>query len=75
MLLPSTIFGLATPPGKSALSVIRISGPRAHAAAPLFGVSLKKTRQVQRASLVSQDGAILDDAHWVRAATISVHPA
>ncbi len=61
MLLSSTIFALATPPGKSALAVIRISGPRAHAAAPLFGVSLKKARQVQRASLVAQDGAFLDD--------------
>ena len=61
MNLPSTIFGLATPPGKSALSVIRISGPRAHTAPNLFGVSLKNSRQVQRALLVSQDGAPLDD--------------
>ncbi|MGB1826531.1 MAG: hypothetical protein ACPHLN_08810, partial [Candidatus Puniceispirillaceae bacterium] len=34
-----TIFALATPPGRSAIAVIRISGPSAHAAPALFGAA------------------------------------
>ena len=34
-----TIFALATPPGRSAIAVIRISGPAAHAAPALFGAA------------------------------------
>ena len=34
-----TIFALATPPGRSALAVIRVSGPQAVDVAKLFGTA------------------------------------
>ena len=58
----STIFAIATPPGRSALAVIRISGPQAHTAPLLFGVKMTGDRRACRASLRALDGSVLDDA-------------
>ena len=39
MSVSETIFALATPPGQSAIAIIRISGPSAHDVLGVFGVS------------------------------------
>jgi len=57
----STIFAIATPPGRSALAVIRISGPQAHTAPSLFSVKMAGDRRACRASLKASDGSVLDD--------------
>ena len=44
-----TIFALATPPGRSALAVIRVSGPQAGDVPELFGVKPLLPRQAQKA--------------------------
>jgi tRNA U34 5-carboxymethylaminomethyl modifying GTPase MnmE/TrmE len=41
-----TIFAIATPPGRSAIAVIRISGPLASAAPALFGAVLSASRAI-----------------------------
>ena len=61
MNLSPTIFAIATPPGRSALSVVRISGPQAHTVPSLFGVQLPRDRQASRAFLKMSDGSVLDD--------------
>ena len=61
-----TIFALATPPGMSAVAIIRISGARALDAPALFGVkSAPPPRVVSRAFLKDSDGAVLDDVMLV----------
>lgn len=57
-----TIFALATPPGMSAIAIIRISGSRASEVAQLFGVTNGPIRQANRVFLKAGDGSILDDA-------------
>ena len=37
--LSDTIFALATPPGRSALVVIRVSGPQASSVPEIFGAA------------------------------------
>ena len=62
----STIFAIATPPGRSALAVIRISGPQAHTAPSLFSVKMAGDRRACRASLKASDGSVLDDVdHYI----------
>ena len=39
MSVNDTIYALATPPGQSAIAIIRISGPKAHGVLIHFGVS------------------------------------
>ena len=56
-----TIFAIATPPGRSALAVVRISGPQAHTVPSLFRVQLPRDRQASRAFLKMSDGSVLDD--------------
>ena len=56
-----TIFALATPPGRSALSVIRVSGPQAGNVPKLFGTAPLRPRQVQRRWLKGKDGTFIDD--------------
>ena len=38
MSVNDTIYALATPPGQSAIAIIRISGPKAHSVLIHFGV-------------------------------------
>ena len=57
-----TIFALATPPGRSAIAVIRISGPAAHAALALFGAACPAPGRFQVARLLDDNGMPLDEA-------------
>ena len=55
-----TIFALATPPGKSAIAVIRISGPQARHACAVFAVACPKPGQVNVARLRDAEGGMID---------------
>ena len=57
-----SIFALATPPGRSAIAVIRISGPAAHDAPALFGAQCPAPGRFALARLVDVDGLPLDEA-------------
>ena len=57
-----TIFAQATPPGRAAIAVIRISGSRAFAVPALFGCALPMPGRFQVAQLVDSDGGKLDEA-------------
>ncbi len=57
-----TIFAQATPPGRAAIAVIRISGDRAFAAPALFGCDVPPPGRFRLARLVDSDGATLDEA-------------
>ena len=56
-----TIFALATPPGRSAIAVIRISGPKAHAAAAAFGAAAPAAGRFRVSLLVDAVGQPLDE--------------
>lgn len=56
-----TIFALATPPGVSAIAVIRISGASALRVPHLFGVEAGVPRTAKRVFLKDDRGIILDD--------------
>jgi len=56
-----TIFALATPPGVSAIAVIRISGVSALRVPHLFGVEAGVPRTAKRVFLKDDRGIILDD--------------
>ena len=56
-----TIFALATPPGRSALAVIRVSGPKASDVPELFGAAPLTPRQAQRRWLKDKEGKLIDD--------------
>ncbi len=60
-----TIFALATPPGMSAVAIIRISGAKALEVPALFGVKAGPARQASRAFLKDRDGAVVDDVMLV----------
>ena len=60
-----TIFALATPPGRSALAVIRVSGDRAWAVPAAFGAAPVTPRKVHRRWLKDTDGTLLDDVMLV----------
>lgn len=55
-----TIFALATAQGKAGLAVVRLSGPRAHAAAARLAGPLPENRGLRR--LTAADGTLLDEA-------------
>ena len=57
-----TIFAQATPPGRAAIAVIRISGSRAFAAPALFGCKAPVPGQFRVARLIDADGSTLDEA-------------
>ena len=59
--LTDTIFALATPPGRSALAIIRVSGPQASDVPGLFGAASVPPRQVQRRWLRDKNGYLIDD--------------
>ena len=56
-----TIFALATPPGRSAIAVIRISGPKALDALSLFHVKHGRKRGMKFVRLKLDDETILDE--------------
>ncbi len=56
-----SIFALATPPGQSALAVIRISGQRAFDVPGLFHCEVGAPKQATRMFLKAEDGSIIDD--------------
>ena len=60
--LDDTIFALATPPGRSAIAVIRISGGSAHRAAAAFGAVAPAPGQFRLARLKDGDGQTVDEA-------------
>ena len=57
-----TIFALATAPGRGAIAVIRLSGPKTGHALRLLSGKLPRPRRASSAILRSADGAILDSA-------------
>ena len=57
-----TIFAQATPAGRAAIAVIRISGPKAHQAPALFGVQCPAPGRFAVARLLDRDGGVLDEA-------------
>ena len=59
--MSETIFALATPPGRSAVAVIRVSGALALAVPVAFGAALIMPRTAHRRWLKDAEGALLDD--------------
>jgi tRNA modification GTPase len=62
----ATIFALASGRPPAAIAVIRISGPRAHAAAQQIAGALPEPRQASLRRLRDQDGQLLDEALLLR---------
>ncbi len=63
-----TIYALSTVPGRSAIAVVRVSGPRAHHALQAVSdeADLPPARQLARRRLIAPDGAMIDEAMVVR---------
>src|SRR5260370_5255224 len=62
-----TIVALATVPGRSALAVVRLSGPQAHAIAEqVLDRPLKRLRYATRVRIRDRDGRRIDDAIAIR---------
>ena len=57
-----TIFAQATPAGRAAIAVIRISGPQAHDAPALFGATCPAPGRFSVARLRDRQGGLLDEA-------------
>jgi len=57
-----TIFAQATPPGRAAIAVIRISGDRAFSAPSAFGCDVPEPGRFRLARLIDDDGKQLDEA-------------
>ena len=57
-----TIFAQATPAGRAAIAVIRISGPKAHQAPALFGAPCPAPGRFTVAKLQDRAGGLLDEA-------------
>ena len=56
-----TIFALATPPGRSAIAIIRLSGSSALDALDLFHVKPSYNREMRFVRLRLDDGSVLDE--------------
>ena len=68
MSVNDTIYALATPPGQSAIAIIRISGPNAHSVLKHFGVlnSIVEDKPIaEYHRLKTVDGLIVDDVMLV----------
>jgi len=60
--ITDTIYALATPQGKSAIAVIRLSGPLSRTVPELFGLSKQiAPRQVSYLSLLDRNRTVLDE--------------
>ena len=55
-----TIFALATPPGRSAVQIIRISGPGSARALRAFTGQVPKPRQAHYRKITAADGVVID---------------
>lgn len=68
MTATDTIYALSTVPGRSAIAVVRVSGPAAHRSLLLLSgeVAIPPVRHLSRRRLLTSDGAIIDDAMVVR---------
>jgi len=60
--MTDTIFAPATAPGRAALAVVRISGPRSRAAVVALAGSAPAPRRASLRKLVGADGALIDEA-------------
>jgi len=60
-LADDTIFALATPPGRSAIAVVRISGPKASILPAHFGASCPRSGRFARRLLKPAAGTVIDD--------------
>jgi tRNA modification GTPase len=58
--MTDTIFALATPPGRSAVAVVRMSGPDVRRALEVIGAGRAKPRRAAVRTLRSADGGVLD---------------
>jgi len=56
-----TIVAIATPPGRGAIGVLRISGPRSTAIAAAMGAGKLKPRYAHRRALYDAEGEAVDD--------------
>ncbi|RZJ43658.1 MAG: tRNA uridine-5-carboxymethylaminomethyl(34) synthesis GTPase MnmE, partial [Brevundimonas sp.] len=63
--MADTIFALATPPGRGAIAVIRLSGPGVDAALVGMGAGMPAARRASLRTL-SHEGATLDQALLLR---------
>ena len=57
-----TIFAMATPPGRSGVAVLRISGPDAAKAASRIAGPMPPPRRAELRRLVGDDGTVIDEA-------------
>lgn len=64
-MTPDTIFALATPPGRGAIAILRLSGPRTDAALTALGAGGLKSRLASLREL-THDGRPLDQALVLR---------
>lgn len=63
MVRPSTIYALSTPRGRSAVALVRMSGPDAFNVASALGVGTLQPRVMKRVTLKApQNHEVLDDA-------------
>ena len=58
---PDTIYALATATGKSAIAVIRISGPLSQRVPALFGQEIVPPKQIKVMRLTASDGQVIDE--------------
>ena len=65
MSFSDTVFALATPPGRSALAVIRITGSKALTLPAVFGAAPVRPRQTHRRWLKDKQGALIDDVMMI----------
>ncbi|MBU4038449.1 MAG: tRNA uridine-5-carboxymethylaminomethyl(34) synthesis GTPase MnmE, partial [Alphaproteobacteria bacterium] len=63
--MTDTIFALATPPGRGAIAILRVSGPGTDAALSALGAGDLKPRQASLRDL-SHDGRPIDQALVLR---------
>ncbi|PRX37172.1 tRNA modification GTPase [Meinhardsimonia xiamenensis] len=57
-----TIFAPATPPGKSGVAVVRVSGPRAHEVVRALAGDVPEPRRASLRRLRDRSGAVIDEA-------------
>jgi tRNA modification GTPase len=60
--MADTIFALATAPGRAALAVVRLSGPRVRASVEALAGSVPPAREARLRRLAGADGQAIDEA-------------
>ncbi|MEQ9490002.1 MAG: tRNA uridine-5-carboxymethylaminomethyl(34) synthesis GTPase MnmE [Alphaproteobacteria bacterium] len=68
MTATDTIYALSTVPGRSAIAVVRVSGPQAHQSLQALSdeAGLPPARLLARRRLIAPDGTMIDEAMVVR---------